>query len=94
MFVAAGRALPGMYTIYLTHTSRSLETTSTVTVTLGANTDFAKTLIFTRRSRQANAGTAILVATVNVRTGEVVEMINRVPVDLLTGHADHPPKSR
>jgi hypothetical protein len=94
MFVDAGRALPGMYGIYLVHNSRNLETTSTITVTLGVNTNFAKTLIFTRRSRQANPGQAILVATVNVRTGEVVEMINRVPVDWITTDAAQPPKPR
>jgi hypothetical protein len=94
MFVASGRALPGIYQVYLVHNSRNLETTSTVTLTLGAGTDFAKTLIFTRRSRQANAGAAIMVAFVNVRTGEVVEAIHPASVESLTGTADLPPKPR
>lgn len=81
IFVSAGRAYPGIYLIAIVHNSQDVETTSTVSVTLGAGSDNAKTVIFTRRTNRAASRTAALVAQVNVLTGEVVEWLGttRVP---------------
>ena len=80
---ASGLVLPGFYQVYVVHNSQDLETTSTIAVTLGANSGNASTSIFTRRTRRAAPGTAVLVANINVKTGEIVEMLG-------TGAADQP----
>ena len=73
--VPPGFALPGFYRVYVVHNSQDLETTATIAVTLGANSGNPSTSIFTRRTRRAAPGTAVLVATINVLTGEIVEMV-------------------
>jgi hypothetical protein len=92
MFVAAGRALPGVYQVYLVHNSQNLETTSTVAVTLGAGTDGARTEIFTRRTRRGEPNRAVLVALVNVLTGELVEWLPPAGSDGTFEMTDLPPK--
>lgn len=80
VFVAAGRAYPGVYQIGIVHNGQDLETTATISVTLGAGSDNAKTVIFTRRTNRAASHTAVLVAQVNVLTGEIVEWVGTVPL--------------
>lgn len=100
IFVASGRALPGVYQLYLVHSGQNVETTSTVALTLGVNSDSARTLIFTRRTRRAEARTAVMVAMVDVRRGVVVEMVtpagDQIEVDeaLLTGVSSSAAKSK
>lgn len=79
--VASGLPLPGFYRIYVVHNSQDFETTSTIAVTLGANSGNPSTSIFMRRTRRAAPGTAVLVATVNVQTGEIVEMLGTAAAD-------------
>jgi hypothetical protein len=76
IFAAAGRAMPGIYQIYIIHAGQNVETTATISVTLGANSANPQTAIFTRRTRRAAPGTAVMVAFVNVQTGQIVEMVN------------------
>lgn len=75
ILVPPGFAMPGFYQIYAVHNSQDAETTATIAVTLGANSGNPSTSIFTRRTRRAAPGTAILVATVNVVSGEIVEAV-------------------
>jgi hypothetical protein len=77
--VAPGFALPGWYRIYVVHNSQDVETTSTIAITLGANSGNPSTTIITRRTRIAAPRTAVLVATVNVLTGEIVEALGTGP---------------
>ena len=63
----------------MVHNSQDLETTSTIAITLGAYSGNPSTSIFTRRTRRAAADTAVLVATINVLTGEIVEMLGTAP---------------
>jgi hypothetical protein len=88
MFVSAGRSLAGIYQIYLVHNSQSLETTSTVSITLGAGTSVAKTVLFSRRTRRAEPRTAVFVGMVNVRTGEVVEWVGTGAADEVAGPSE------
>jgi len=91
MFVASGRALPGVYQLYLVHAGQNVETTSTVALTLGVNSDSAQTRLFTRRTRRAEPRTAVMVALVDVLRGVVVEMVtpagDQIEIDeaLVTG---------
>jgi hypothetical protein len=94
MFVSAGRATPGVYQVYIVHNSQNLETTSTVAVTLGAGTDTARTAIFTRRTRRGEPNRAVLVALVNVQTGELVEWIPPAGSDGTFEMTDISPKAR
>lgn len=80
IFVSAGRAFPGIYWIGVVHNSQDVETTSTIALTLGAGSDGAKTVIFTRRTTRGAPRTGVLVAQVNVLTGEVVEWLGTIPV--------------
>jgi hypothetical protein len=79
IIVAPGLALPGFYSVFIVHNSRDLETTSTIAITLGAASSNPSTSIFTRRTRRAAPGTAVLVATINVLTGEIVEALGTAP---------------
>ena len=79
--VAPGLAFPGYYRVYVVHNSQDVETTSTIAITLGAGSANPSTSIFTRRTRRAAPGTAVLVATINVLTGEIVEMLGTAGAD-------------
>lgn len=70
----------GVYRIYIVHNAGDVETTSTVAITTSSKvTGAAKTLIINRRTRFAQPGTAVLVAAVNLQTGEIVEMQGTTP---------------
>jgi hypothetical protein len=79
--------MPGIYQVYIVHAGQNVETTATISVTLGANSPNPQTAIFTRRTRRAAPGTAVMVALINVQTGQIVEMVNPGGVPLTVDDA-------
>lgn len=70
---------PGVYRIYVVHSAGVVETTSTIAITTGSSTPSPKTVLINRRTRGPAPGTAVLVAAINILTGEIVEMQGTAP---------------
>lgn len=71
--------MPGIYRIYVVHNGGAAETTSTIAITTGSLTPTPKTVLINRRTRVPNSGNAVLVAAINIRTGEIVELQGTTP---------------
>jgi hypothetical protein len=77
IFVPTGRAVAGVYQVYIDHFAGSA-TTSTITITLNAGTAGAITRTFTRTTSSSTR--TVNVANVNVLTGQITETTGtRVP---------------
>jgi uncharacterized protein YfaP (DUF2135 family) len=81
--IERGRAIPGIYQVFIVHYRGDAPTTSTVAVTLNVGTPAARTAIFTRQTDAPDFQEGVNVALVDVASGVIGENFGRrsVPAD-------------
>jgi hypothetical protein len=74
IFVGQGGAASGVYQIFIVHFSRTVNTTSTISIRLNAGTPNERVAFFTRSTSSGSPGTGFNVANVDIRNGTIVEV--------------------